>query len=570
MTFTPKTWVTGSIVDAAALIDIETRLAAYSDIIGNNTVSVYNIKVYGALANARQVVDAAITTGTNVLTSSTAVFTSADVGKAITVQQAISATASLVTTIASFTNSTTVVLSATATRTVNGVYATIGTLANTAINNACTAAGASGIVYVPSGTYMTSSTVYFSYANQTIILAKGATLLADGSQVRPFQVNADGVTICGEGAFDGNWAGMADPTNPAPAILMTNGGPKHWLSLLDITIKNGPLYGVQLTNCNHIVVRGCRIENIGAQSLNLTSSISGITDYLIENNRIDNTMVNGTLPVSGVAIGSNGSGIAVGGALTTQISHVRIIGNTVKCPSALTTTLNANSQGVIGGLLNSVIANNTVEGSRLAYSPALSEGLSFTGNTARGALDYGFEFPGLTFLACTGNVCDGLGLTTVGIVFNAGLTGLVSYNTISGNTIRGVMGNGISTQNAQVHHLTISGNTVDVSSPINGVGIFLKNSSRCIVIGNICNNSGTATDGILSQGCSNSTIMGNQCYGFTNSVRLDELSAQTRALLIVIGNITDNATTVVKVANLTLGTGCRIHSNGADTALTGV
>lgn len=75
----------------------------------------------------RVVTDAAITSGTKTLTSATAAFTSADVGRGISVAGAGAAGAILFQTIQSVTNATTVVLNDVAGTTVSGATAGIGT-----------------------------------------------------------------------------------------------------------------------------------------------------------------------------------------------------------------------------------------------------------------------------------------------------------------------------------------------------------------------------------------------------------------------------------------------------------
>lgn len=67
----------------------------------------------------RQVEDAAMTSGSAVLTSETAEFSTADVGKAVQVEGASAANGTLITTIASYQSATQVTLSAVATATVS-------------------------------------------------------------------------------------------------------------------------------------------------------------------------------------------------------------------------------------------------------------------------------------------------------------------------------------------------------------------------------------------------------------------------------------------------------------------
>jgi hypothetical protein len=121
----------------------------------NNNAHVYNIHLFGA-RKATVVFDGAMTSGSATLTSATAAFVSSDVGKIIVVKRAGTSGRDLITTIASFTNSTTVTLTASASSTVTFARTTFGIDCTTAIQNAINAADANkgGEVYVPTGVYM--------------------------------------------------------------------------------------------------------------------------------------------------------------------------------------------------------------------------------------------------------------------------------------------------------------------------------------------------------------------------------------------------------------------------------
>src|SRR4030095_2413783 len=130
------------------------------------TPNVFNVKDYGAKGNTRTVFDANITTGTNVLTSATAAFTAADIGKTILVRRAGAARFSdywpLDTTIQGVTNATTVTLAANASHTVANERADFGTNDWQAFNNCAWIAGWQGtealekssVIYAPPGRYM--------------------------------------------------------------------------------------------------------------------------------------------------------------------------------------------------------------------------------------------------------------------------------------------------------------------------------------------------------------------------------------------------------------------------------
>ncbi len=93
------------------------------DVVGN----LFSFEQFGAKGDAIQVEDGAITSGATTFTSATAGFASADVGKSIAVFNAGASTASLHTTIASYTNSTTVELTDAAGTTVSSAVSQIGT-----------------------------------------------------------------------------------------------------------------------------------------------------------------------------------------------------------------------------------------------------------------------------------------------------------------------------------------------------------------------------------------------------------------------------------------------------------
>lgn len=117
---------------------------------------VYNVIEFGAKGDGRKVFDAAISSSSSTLTSATAGFTVADVGKAIRVPYAGAAGVDLITTIAGFTNSTTVTLTAAASTTVSADTVVWGSDNTAAFQNAldsCHHYGG-GTVWVPNGVYM--------------------------------------------------------------------------------------------------------------------------------------------------------------------------------------------------------------------------------------------------------------------------------------------------------------------------------------------------------------------------------------------------------------------------------
>jgi hypothetical protein len=112
---------------------------------------------YSAVGDGRRVDDAAISSGGTTLTSATANFQTSHVGKFIRVVGAGAAGADLVTTIASRTNTTTVVLTASASTMVSGATAFWGTNSTAAIQAAIDAAATSATtrtVLIPPGVFL--------------------------------------------------------------------------------------------------------------------------------------------------------------------------------------------------------------------------------------------------------------------------------------------------------------------------------------------------------------------------------------------------------------------------------
>lgn len=110
---------------------------------------------YGGKGDRRVVTDGVTAVGSATLTSASASFTPADVGKTVSIPAAGTSGGTLFTTIASRESATTVTLSATATAAVTGAQVAITTDDTAAIQAAIDAASlAGGTVYLPAGEYL--------------------------------------------------------------------------------------------------------------------------------------------------------------------------------------------------------------------------------------------------------------------------------------------------------------------------------------------------------------------------------------------------------------------------------
>lgn len=159
---------------------------------------VLNVKAeYGAKGDGKTVTDGAMTSGSAVLTSATAAFTAADVGKQISVTHATSVTLIFATTIASVTNSTTAALAAPATvagtgRTLNIDGGRTVTDAVTTNNSTTITSATANFSAVDVGHHVTLSgsaagalnTTITGYTSATqVTLAANATRTCSGEQV---------------------------------------------------------------------------------------------------------------------------------------------------------------------------------------------------------------------------------------------------------------------------------------------------------------------------------------------------------------------------------------------------
>jgi hypothetical protein len=132
--------------------------------LGFTPTHVFNIVDYGAKGDGKRITDV-VTNATTTITSATANFTSADVGKSIRIWNAGASSHDFVTTIASITNSTTAVLTAAASQSINPTVAVYGTDNTTAIQNTILAASPTGgTIWIPIGVFCVAGPIITSYA----------------------------------------------------------------------------------------------------------------------------------------------------------------------------------------------------------------------------------------------------------------------------------------------------------------------------------------------------------------------------------------------------------------------
>jgi hypothetical protein len=138
-------WVQNTtVIEAADMDGIENGIAAAQSTADGKIDKLphqFRVEDSGAVGDGQIVADIVTTSGSATITSATANWTSADVGKHIMINGAVDAAAGpLITTIATFNSATSVTLAANATRTYNGLQAVWGTDDTANINAAITAA----------------------------------------------------------------------------------------------------------------------------------------------------------------------------------------------------------------------------------------------------------------------------------------------------------------------------------------------------------------------------------------------------------------------------------------------
>jgi hypothetical protein len=285
---------------------------------------VYNVMDYGAKADGRTVNDGAMTSASATLTSSTAAFTSGDVGKLVTVfgAGAVGTSNMLLTTISSVGSGTSATLAATAANTVSGAQVFVATNDKTAITNAIIAAGQAqgGQVYLPPGFY-----------------GIGAHILANYSKVNVTGagIQSSVMVSCYDGSPGGENTNFGilsfrspDGTTPVSNISVSNLSINHnYMGTIGIHWQAPTSAANTATN---LVVEKCEFYNRGPDNTGSTGSLringqySGVSGALSDL-RISNCIFRD-------AVSTNSSNVTANSILFTSynISNVRILSCTFK------------------------------------------------------------------------------------------------------------------------------------------------------------------------------------------------------------------------------------------------
>lgn len=206
----------------------------------------YNVKSYAAKGDGVVLTDGAITNGLKVLTSASATFTSADVGKVIWINNAGGSRIDLVSTIVSINSATSVNINDAASATVSAAPIIYGTDDTTAIQNTINAIGTAkvGTLYAPKGIYIING----DYQNAS---AENAQLTFPSVLT---SVNETYVGFKGDGGFPVNFAN----------VLSTNAslGTVFFSTQVGSTGSQSILAGYNASNANHYTNVRTHFEDI--------------------------------------------------------------------------------------------------------------------------------------------------------------------------------------------------------------------------------------------------------------------------------------------------------------------
>lgn len=265
-------------------------------------------------------------------------------------------------------------------------------------------------VFFPRGVYLISANLIVP-SNTTIILSKGATIkLIDNAPIGIRMLdcrNSDNIHIYGGGTIDGNSTGTQPTEQKSHGIALTS----KTVLIEDILIKNISVYNgsmgdgincepnfTTLKQCENMIIKKCRFDNIGRQDIAFESGINCLVEGSIFENgsasAIDCEPSGYTIGlIDGVIINNNicknkNSGIAVVSASTpTKLQNVTISNNHfVNC----NTVIRIRDAKYITISDNKMI-DSTGEFSINLYADdgATNEDVSIHGNTITGLTTYG-------------------------------------------------------------------------------------------------------------------------------------------------------------------------------------
>jgi hypothetical protein len=267
-----------------------------------------NVLAYGAKGDAQRVGDGAIKSGQVTLTSASGRFAASDVGKTISVYGAGASGVPLNTTIAGFTNSTTITLTASASTTVSGEDVAWGT-DDTAAIQAAINSGTPAALPAAKAFLVTASLNVGNGSQSAVSTLQGLGIVGLGSSRDP------GVGF-GGGYPTIYWAGPQSKTATVINVL----GPIVHVKLFDFAIncRNLAGTGVTMTHIEESQVVGISVINMNANFAFILTAFANPTGTAngANNNWFENLDAGGSTIISG------GGGMLIGAGTYGPAPHL--------------------------------------------------------------------------------------------------------------------------------------------------------------------------------------------------------------------------------------------------------
>lgn len=325
-----------------------------------------------------------------------------------------------------------------------------------AIQSAISAANSAGggVVYLPAGTYMLSSSltlpsnIHLQGVGPASILKHPNDAVSTGylALVNTDTVNGNNNITLSDFALDCNYTNRPAATNSGIRFLADDSNACDNITIRQLTIRDVPVAAMQVMNTTNFQVVRNRVDDTGRDGITIWFNS---TDGVIEGNIVTNTRDDC------IALNSEANPHVM-----TQIKRVSIVGNTVgqAADSVFGTGIN------VAGATDVAVQGNTID-----YAQGW-------GIVVQGGLVSGASLPSRR-ISVTGNTIRSAGTATSGGGGIATANG--SHIAITGNTVDTYYGNGIQIAAAA----TVSGNTIGTGATISSLGIY-ANAKFTAVTGN--------------------------------------------------------------------------------------
>ena len=329
---------------------------------------------------------------------------------------------------------------------------------------------AGGLVFIPAGTYTTSSTVLLKSNLHLSGAGRDATIikLTDSADVTVLQAPNGTVDISvSHLTVDGNRANQTDTAITGISILSTTGSPSARIALENLYILNVRNDGILIDGATTDV----RISNnfidgtdLGA-GIELASGTNTTTRVIVSNNNIRNVRtagIAGTGPITHVTISGNTIDTTVTADCITAYNQanafITVTGNT--CENSGNHGIHVTGDDVT--ISDNVIDSPTNNGVFLSHSaetpPSQATRISVTGNSTNDGV-FGISVFNTQSVSIVGNTINSP--SNGGIQHTIDTTANASnFFVIANNVIRGATNDGIGLREG-INHGSVGGNVIE-------------------------------------------------------------------------------------------------------------